>query len=1561
MNHNAFPVWQVATTEQTTRVGTTTSQNNDGGSISTLKYVTNARPNVKIISIPSQGAVSNNDGTLLYGTSIDGSYLTVTKNQQSQHQQPLRRSTAANHGTMLNDSILLQTADGREYLVDERSIQNIDQIPPENLIYMTSSDVPPSVSEVDKINHHLSIASLPSVADQNQLQLDGYVDSGATVEAAEQTPQLQAEYAEECQVTEEVITDDWVQSQGEECVQVTVDQLGVNTIAVEDEIPVPLDQDQYTLSRPYPCDFCSRRFRKKASLQNHLMAHSNDRPHMCNLCGAQYGRRSDLINHLKQHAYAGTEQDELSLRGDHDADYDLSDLTNTASHIKHRTRHSSEDEDLYIQEAMVSYNSQPPMQLISTTNYGASSATISSSYEHDEPVERTSFISNGTLGVDQHSIIDTDYPSSTLPTMATGKRMARKKQIAPAEIRSARTKPAPATKASTQVRSTGATRTNVPVNRQIKKEPIENADLNGTTAAPLGAVFPIVDERKPFVCQQCGISFGREKALMAHSRTHANRTRYECDYCYAQFNELSQLEIHVSRAHQQTANNTERGKGELVSNENKAEWVPPAHEAYDHVSGGTSVDTRNRYNCDKCNAVFFELEHILNHAQLKHGAAYTSVIDTTPRNVTVKQETPAKPMDYGDDLEEEVTDQEIEEEDYGDLDYSIDNYENRSSDQETTNATQHQPTALTCRECGETFESGMALLEHSETHNRYEPHECQLCGEKFLDESTIKQHVQERHRNELSATSCAICGKRCKSQTTLIKHAWDHSRERTHSCSQCGKTFHHMTRLKRHMESHRNKTVRCEVCKQEFPDGRTLMNHRHSHTKSNEYPCHECGKTFGSRSSQQIHMRIHTGERPYACRFCWKAFADGGTLRKHERIHTGEKPYACPVCPKAFNQRVVLREHIRAHHSQADAKRGSPNQPYYCSVCSSPFSTTDDLVQHLIKHSDMNTAMKREPPTFPRKYKRRRKLKPHELERLQSGRRKQKNKPPEDFDDDEDEDDHDGDDGDEAGCEESADRTEEKTTAKQHHGSKSSIVLSHPDGTLKTKRELNLEYGRRGESRGSKPSFPSHGMLDENGINLLSNIVLLHGGQQQDAPSPANSGKSARMLSKPSAPGSVTTKSKEKAGPSSSSIAQKSKSNATKKRASRKRTTSFVNKDSPDAVVKMKDGDDRASPHSAGSTITNVMEAFFRSRKRNSLLPEIPSHRISSVSFPLLDDGNTDDPMDEPMVEDGCRRGYGHPTQPRKATTSFSASEDDFHQQLLMEISHRNKYTDRFNSDTVHDLEEILRSPVKNVPSRNMLSAPSAKRTNNRQAGKTSIPRKQATVRKGKSKAKNKRPVSGRQQQEPVEKKEPVKKVIQETPPAVLRSQRLTRRQLEREVNFLKEAYEASATGPSKENDTPSGSQDVASDALTDAVNAVNETPSVRMDSSERLAAMLLNDGLPADDAQSSNGSGDSSCHGNIFQHEDAFASTKAYADALHMMDLADVEKQEDAAVGMIEERMDEENDPDDSGPYTDKTITTSQDTGTGGSAGTADYRCSICAACFDDRAQLILHVPVHI
>ncbi|KAJ8872488.1 hypothetical protein PR048_026094 [Dryococelus australis] len=108
-------------------------------------------------------------------------------------------------------------------------------------------------------------------------------------------------------IEEEVVCDNWDSGQvvadvvSEEVVGDSQADYGQEKVDVE--IPLPQDQDAYTVMRPYPCDFCSRRFRKKANLMNHMVSHQTDKPHGCNLCGVRYRRKCDLINHMKIHAY----------------------------------------------------------------------------------------------------------------------------------------------------------------------------------------------------------------------------------------------------------------------------------------------------------------------------------------------------------------------------------------------------------------------------------------------------------------------------------------------------------------------------------------------------------------------------------------------------------------------------------------------------------------------------------------------------------------------------------------------------------------------------------------------------------------------------------------------------------------------------------------------------------------------------------------------------------------------------------------------------------------------------------------------------------------------------------------------------------------------------------------------------------------------------------------------------------------------------------------------------------------------------------------------------------
>ena len=79
------------------------------------------------------------------------------------------------------------------------------------------------------------------------------------------------------------------------------------------------------------------------------------------------------------------------------------------------------------------------------------------------------------------------------------------------------------------------------------------------------------------------------------------------------------------------------------------------------------------------------------------------------------------------------------------------------------------------------------------------------------------------------------------------------------------------------------------------------------HTKEKTHQCTICKKSFPFGSHLKIHQRTHTGEKPYKCTICGKFFSGAESLKRHDRIHTGEKPYKCNICAKFFSDAANLR------------------------------------------------------------------------------------------------------------------------------------------------------------------------------------------------------------------------------------------------------------------------------------------------------------------------------------------------------------------------------------------------------------------------------------------------------------------------------------------------------------------------------------------------------------------------------------------------------------------------------------------------------------------------------
>lgn len=212
---------------------------------------------------------------------------------------------------------------------------------------------------------------------------------------------------------------------------------------------------------------------------------------------------------------------------------------------------------------------------------------------------------------------------------------------------------------------------------------------------------------------------------------------------------------------------------------------------------------------------------------------------------------------------------------------------------------------------------------------------CSNCGKSFDHISALKEHQETVCKvQEKEVFKCDDCGKDFRSASFLKIH------QRTHNpfyCTECGRILADAAGLERHKFMH--KRVQCTMCEKTFTVLKHLREHYlHQHKFTGPYPCSQCDKTFTQLSYLVVHERVHTGEFPFQCTECPEKFRASNCLTVHMRKHTGEKPFLCWQCGKSYTSASQLSVHVGTH---------SDEKPFACSQCDMAYRTKLQLTSHI--------------------------------------------------------------------------------------------------------------------------------------------------------------------------------------------------------------------------------------------------------------------------------------------------------------------------------------------------------------------------------------------------------------------------------------------------------------------------------------------------------------------------------------------------------------------------------------------------------------------------------------
>ena len=155
-------------------------------------------------------------------------------------------------------------------------------------------------------------------------------------------------------------------------------------------------------------------------------------------------------------------------------------------------------------------------------------------------------------------------------------------------------------------------------------------------------------------------------------------------------------------------------------------------------------------------------------------------------------------------------------------------------------------------------------------------------------------------------------------------------------CGDCGKLFAMKHDYLKHIVSHVQEDIVCELCSAVYKNENSLRNHQAK--KHNVYSnvCEHCGRKYANKRSYEIHKNKEHMElvdkeinlnsvkgkrsrsREYLdCEYCGNRFKGTLALTNHiKRVHLKKFDYSCKICRKAFFCNALVEGHMLTVHTR---------------------------------------------------------------------------------------------------------------------------------------------------------------------------------------------------------------------------------------------------------------------------------------------------------------------------------------------------------------------------------------------------------------------------------------------------------------------------------------------------------------------------------------------------------------------------------------------------------------------------------------------------------------------